>query len=132
MLETASQGTSLRKKTKTAVLADPFARKRKKHSDESDVDNKDFGVHGVNTDGKVGSRVDCPDNCNFRGFCDEGVCFCQPGFEGKKCQTATMKTKGTLNLTTTSTLAVVGISAAFLITYIALNIRRDSKKIVRV
>jgi len=102
LVQTASRGFSRRKGAMRGGFSRGSAgqlppRKPK----EQPVDNDDFGIHEVNEEGETGYVEECPDNCNFRGLCDDGLCFCQPGYEGKRCQTVIVTTDGTLSLTDT-------------------------------
>jgi len=80
---------------------DPFkqARHHQLSSTESDhPENKYFGVIEVNKAGKTGADTSCEDQCNFRGLCSEGVCYCQPGFYGETCHFEKKSGKGTHSL----------------------------------
>lgn len=46
----------------------------------------DFGMM-INTKGQTGFKSPCQDNCNFRGLCEAGTCYCQPGYTGTSCGT---------------------------------------------
>eukprot|EP00929_Paragymnodinium_shiwhaense_P038156 TRINITY_DN20213_c0_g1_i1.p1 TRINITY_DN20213_c0_g1~~TRINITY_DN20213_c0_g1_i1.p1 ORF type:complete len:621 (+),score=116.97 TRINITY_DN20213_c0_g1_i1:103-1965(+) len=82
---------------------------------DPDVDGKDFGVHSVNEDGMSGNVEECEDNCNFRGVCEGGLCYCQPGYEGKKCETFIVPTDGTLSLSTVCVASIVLIIVFFFV-----------------
>lgn len=56
----------------------------------------DFGVPSVAVV-KPGAAV-CKDNCHYKGLCDKGTCFCQPGRFGTTCESIRESTVGTFNL----------------------------------
>lgn len=57
------------------------------------IRTKSFGVPKPSD-----TAVDCPDKCNFRGLCEDGVCFCQPGYYGPSCGTMKESERNTLSL----------------------------------
>mmetsp|Transcript_15136 Transcript_15136/g.35474 ORF Transcript_15136/g.35474 Transcript_15136/m.35474 type:complete len:676 (-) Transcript_15136:68-2095(-) len=67
--------------------------------------NRDFGVETVNPGGHTGviNTNTCPESCNFRGICQDDICYCQPGFMGRACESARQSTVGTYS---------IGVSAA--------------------
>eukprot|EP00397_Hematodinium_sp_SG-2012_P004391 GEMP01004402.1.p1 GENE.GEMP01004402.1~~GEMP01004402.1.p1 ORF type:complete len:727 (+),score=118.99 GEMP01004402.1:606-2786(+) len=61
----------------------------------------DFGVTDVQERGAVGSvKSECEDNCNSRGFCVKGTCYCQPDHYGSTCNEVKHSKKGTVSLAT--------------------------------
>jgi len=70
-----------------------------KMNDVPPPSGEQFGIPEINDIGHTGVQVGkCDDNCNFRGVCREGECFCQPGFYGKKCGMVKTSEKGTVSL----------------------------------
>jgi len=92
---------------------------------------KDFGIPKVNTDGHIdGNGADsyCSDNCNWRGICDNSICYCQPGYFGQLCENQKVNSSGTLDIWTTLAVAGVALGGSFLITMIALLILYRKKR----
>lgn len=127
MLQTGAKGLrSSSSSSKTAARAHSgFHPARKVKS--GPVDNDDFGVHEVNEDGVDGPTTECPDSCNFRGLCEKEVCYCQPGFEGKKCQTVIVSTDGTLSLTTTLLIGAVVLGIFYMIGFYVMHQHTEQK-----
>jgi len=88
-----------------------------------------FGIPTVNDVGHTGVQVGkCDDNCNFRGVCQDGECFCQPGFYGKKCGMVKTSEKGTVSL---AVLLLIGGGCAvvsFSIMTLLLHLSMQSKR----
>jgi len=88
-----------------------------------------FGIPEVNDIGHTGVQIGkCDDNCNFRGVCQDGECFCQPGFYGKKCGMVKTSEKGTVSL---AVLLLVGGGCAvvsFSIMTLLLHLSMQSKR----
>jgi N-acetylneuraminic acid mutarotase len=88
-----------------------------------------FGIPDVNDVGHTGVQVGkCDDNCNFRGVCQDGECFCQPGFYGKKCGMVKTSEKGTVSL---AVLLLIGGGCAvvsFSIMTLLLHLSMQSKR----
>jgi len=91
-----------------------------------------FGVPEVNDIGHTGVQVGkCDDNCNFRGVCSDGKCFCQPGFYGKKCGMVKKSEKGTVSLTVLLLIgggcAIVSFSIMTLLLHLSLQSKRGKE-----
>jgi len=82
------------------------------------LSSKDFGVEGDNlpTKSKSDEKSGCQDNCNFRGLCEDGVCFCQPGYYGRTCDIVAESEKDTLSLVTCVFIAGAMGALSFLMT----------------
>lgn len=50
---------------------------------EAKVTVSDFGIETVAAPPSSGV---CKDNCHYKGLCDKGTCFCQPGRYGTTCE----------------------------------------------
>ncbi|CAJ1398529.1 unnamed protein product [Effrenium voratum] len=93
------------------------------------VSASDFGIDKVNEDGHVdAANPDCEDNCHWRGLCDAGVCFCQPGFSGRTCSIAKENTDGTVNIVYTGAMAGVGFLASLGTTLVLLQAQQRQKR----
>jgi len=87
-------------------------------------ENKDFGIEEVNSKGVTGIQEgECKekDNCNFRGICKDGTCYCQKNFYGPDCGTVRQKKTGTMDLGVTLAVAGACMSISFLMTLCFLN-----------
>ncbi|CAK9098456.1 unnamed protein product [Durusdinium trenchii] len=88
----------------------------------------DFGIH-VNEDGHEGeASPDCEDNCHWRGLCDAGVCYCQPGFSGRTCSVAKENTDGTISIVATGAMAGVSFLCSLGITMTLLYAQQKQKR----
>jgi len=90
-----------------------------------------FGIPEVNDIGHTGVQTGkCKDldNCNFHGVCQDGECFCQPGFYGKKCGMVKTSEKGTVSLAVL--LGIGGLCAviSFSIMTLLLYLSKQSKR----
>jgi len=88
-----------------------------------------FGIPAVNDIGHTGVQIGkCDDNCNFRGVCRDGECFCQPGFYGKKCGMVKTSEKGTVSLMVLLLIgggcAVVSFSIMTLLLHLSMQSKR--------
>jgi hypothetical protein len=88
-----------------------------------------FGIPAVNDIGHTGVQSSkCDDNCNFRGVCRDGECFCQPGFYGKKCGMVKTSEKGTVSLMVLLLIgggcAVVSFSMMTLLLHLSMQSKR--------
>lgn len=86
--------------------------------------NEDFGIEKVNEKGVTGIQEgECAElnNCNFRGICKDGTCYCQKNFYGPDCGTVREKKTGTLDLGMTLAIAGGCMTISFLMTLCFLN-----------
>lgn len=91
--------------------------------------NEDFGIDKVNDNGATGIlEAECEDNCNFRGVCKEGTCYCQPNYYGPTCGTVREKKTGTLSLGMTLMIAAGCVTCSFLATLAFLNWNESTKR----
>mmetsp|Transcript_31973 Transcript_31973/g.76650 ORF Transcript_31973/g.76650 Transcript_31973/m.76650 type:complete len:677 (+) Transcript_31973:36-2066(+) len=91
--------------------------------------NKDFGIYTNNTEIKPGvQKPECEDNCNYRGVCEEGVCYCEPGHYGKTCASVRHSKKGTISLTKVLIIGACCAGGALLVSLGALMIMERKKK----
>lgn len=80
-----------------------------------------FGIDKINENGHVAGGSDmplCKENCNFRGLCEKGTCFCQPGFSGDTCGVAREPVEGTLSIGATLAVAGAALGLAFIAAFI--------------
>eukprot|EP00392_Amoebophrya_sp_AT5.2_P004160 g4168.t1 len=88
-----------------------------------------FGVPGLNEEGSIGIVPSkCKKNCNFRGVCEAGTCYCQPGFSGKRCEKETLSKKGNYAMDEVGMVAVAVFLFFFLLTFTVLQYQEYSKK----
>merc|ERR1719375_1081681 len=88
--EKAQKGVSLAKSLGSAPI---------RGQKQAPPEIKDFGVDAVNEKGHTGIEApECPNNCGFRGVCDKGTCYCQPGYYGPYCGSVKDDQKGTVSL----------------------------------
>jgi len=94
-----------------------------------------FGIPEVNDIGHTGVQVGkCNhlDNCNFHGVCQDGKCYCQPGYYGKKCGTIKTSEKGTVSLAVLLGIgglcAVVSFSIMTLLLYLSKESKRQKER----
>eukprot|EP00933_Yihiella_yeosuensis_P079752 TRINITY_DN93164_c0_g1_i1.p1 TRINITY_DN93164_c0_g1~~TRINITY_DN93164_c0_g1_i1.p1 ORF type:complete len:634 (+),score=132.81 TRINITY_DN93164_c0_g1_i1:122-2023(+) len=94
------------------------------------VSTGDFGVAQVNKIGHLGEKdsVQCKDNCNWRGLCDGGVCFCQPGYSGGVCEIERVSNSGTLGLPVVLVLTGATLVGSCFSTFILLGCLNRSRK----
>jgi len=86
--------------------------------------NSDFGMDKVNPKGKLGiqsGQCTAKDNCNFRGICQDGVCYCQKNYYGPTCGTLREKKTGSVRLAAVGVIAVGCTLFSFLFTLFCLN-----------
>ena len=97
--------------------------------DIEEVNSKEFGVQSVNYKGTSGFEISsCSDDCNYRGVCAEGLCFCQPGFEGEACEIAQTSKEGTLNLFNVVAISGSCFSVSFIVAISLLCWRSGQKR----
>lgn len=95
-------------------------------------EKEDFGIEQVNPKGVSGIQEgECAElnNCNYRGICKNGECYCQKNWFGPDCNTQREKKTGTWDLGFTMMCAMGGGMFSFVITfcfhnYIALQRRQ--------
>lgn len=88
-----------------------------------------FGIAEINDIGHSGVQTgECEDNCNFRGVCKDGECYCQPGFYGKKCGLVKTSRKGTVSLWVLLTIGGVAGGISFTIMMLLLHLSMQSKR----
>mmetsp|Transcript_50308 Transcript_50308/g.78632 ORF Transcript_50308/g.78632 Transcript_50308/m.78632 type:complete len:646 (+) Transcript_50308:174-2111(+) len=88
-----------------------------------------FGIPELNPVGHAGVQdSDCDDNCNFRGVCSNGVCYCQPGYYGKKCGMVKTSETGTVSLTMLLTIGLACTAISFSIMTLLLHLSLQSKR----
>jgi len=78
-------------------------------------DIKHFGIWRLNDGASVARPVACPESCNFRGICREGVCFCQPGYCGESCDIRYSADKSSVSLGLLFSIAGIVLVSCFLI-----------------
>mmetsp|Transcript_82843 Transcript_82843/g.258683 ORF Transcript_82843/g.258683 Transcript_82843/m.258683 type:complete len:618 (-) Transcript_82843:112-1965(-) len=92
------------------------------------VTTEDFGVGDPSSNPKPSDMaIGCEDNCNFRGLCDAGVCYCQPGYYGPTCDTRKESQKDTLSLKTVLIIAGGCLLISFVIVLTLLNFQHQRK-----
>jgi hypothetical protein len=88
-----------------------------------------FGIPELNPVGHTGvQKSDCDDNCNFQGVCSGGVCYCQPGYYGKKCGMKKANEDGTVSLMMLLVIGGICAVVAFLIMTLLLHLSMQSKR----
>mmetsp|Transcript_4117 Transcript_4117/g.7543 ORF Transcript_4117/g.7543 Transcript_4117/m.7543 type:complete len:590 (+) Transcript_4117:56-1825(+) len=126
-----SQPISLRTRLENFLLVgsgqQPAASKHARAADP--ITTSDFGILKSNQDGHAGEDLspDCDDNCNWRGLCSGGVCYCQPGYSGRTCSIAKENTAGTLDLLTTVGLSGLGFVTSLGTTLSMLGAQKRAK-----
>lgn len=96
---------------------------------EQPVSTSDFGIARVNQDGHQGEgSLDCEDNCHWRGLCDAGVCYCQPGFSGRTCSVAKEHTDGTVSIAVTGAATGASFLSSLGITMVLLHAQQKQKR----
>lgn len=104
--------------------------KPKMPSAQSDQrDHTDFGIQELKEMGHIGaSPSDCDDNCHFRGVCEDGVCYCQPGFQGTTCGMVQESKSGTVSILVASIVAGSTLTISFILASILLFLSWQSKR----
>lgn len=92
-----------------------------------------FGVGAVSDDTKEVQaeekvEIECVDSCNFRGLCDGGACYCQPGFYGEYCQVTRDVGGGTISILVCVLICLVCFIVVFIATVIFMYIREKAKR----
>jgi hypothetical protein len=85
---------------------------------------KDFGMDKFNPKGKVGiqsGQCTDKDNCNFRGICKDGICYCQKNYYGPTCGTLREKQTGNVRMAAVLVIAVGCTLFSFMFTLCCLN-----------
>lgn len=127
LLRNAGTGISMSAEKRTHLSLDRHEVRPKSVGDVPE--GKDFGVQSINEYGHIGaSTSDCPDNCNFRGVCEDGECYCQPGFHGSDCGMVQESKKGTVNLLIAGIVAGATLGVAFTFASICLMLSWQSKR----
>jgi len=78
----------------------------------SSPDDFGFDMDGVDHS----PTLNCPDNCNFRGICQEDICYCQPGFYGEACENEKVSDKTTVSVPVTLAISGCVLAATALAT----------------
>mmetsp|Transcript_79248 Transcript_79248/g.232745 ORF Transcript_79248/g.232745 Transcript_79248/m.232745 type:complete len:714 (-) Transcript_79248:47-2188(-) len=96
------------------------------------VSTQDFGVGAASvsdspSDGADGS-ADCQDHCNFRGLCEQSVCYCQPGYYGPACGTEKESEKDTLSLKVVVLISGACLLVSFAILMAMLYVRQSRSR----
>lgn len=100
-----------------------------KQQEPASVSASDFGIERVNQEGHQGEdSLDCEDNCHWRGLCDAGVCYCQPGFSGRTCSVAKEITEGTVSIVVTGAAAGGSFLCSLGITMLLLHAQQRQKR----
>jgi hypothetical protein len=94
---------------------------------KKDSEDEDFGVTH-NKDGSMGIVQECPKSCSFRGMCEDGVCYCQPGFFGDTCEASNLSQGDTLELTQVAFFCLVTGCMAGGATFVFLTVRSLQKQ----
>lgn len=94
------------------------------------ITTADFGIAKANEDGHAGENLspDCEDFCNWRGLCEAGVCYCQPGFSGRTCSNAKENTEVTVNILGTGLFVGSGFVASMATTLAMLSAQKGQKR----
>jgi len=87
---------------------------------------KGFGIDAVAE--ADSSDLDCEDNCHWRGLCEAGTCYCQPGYSGKSCAQEKEQTSGTISVLVTGILAGATLILSLLTSIVLLNMRSRAKR----
>lgn len=107
----------------------PFQSVNKNDFSVAPPKNEDFGIQAVNANGHTGNiEGECEDNCNFRGICDAGVCYCQMGFYGKLCGHKATGSDDSVSLMRTSLVCGAAFAVAFVLMSILLMVHQHGKK----
>eukprot|EP00928_Gymnodinium_smaydae_P057146 TRINITY_DN40421_c0_g1_i1.p1 TRINITY_DN40421_c0_g1~~TRINITY_DN40421_c0_g1_i1.p1 ORF type:complete len:635 (+),score=81.80 TRINITY_DN40421_c0_g1_i1:41-1945(+) len=117
---------------KRLALLDPFARAHhassKSSSEQAPPVIRDFGVQHLNSNGRSGFQAACPEACNFRGLCDSGVCYCQPGFHGETCGRRQESSRGSVTLVVGLGIAAACFVVSFLVMMIPVHLNAKHKQ----
>lgn len=92
--------------------------------DEPPPATSDFGMDKFNPKGKIGiqsGQCTHKDNCNFRGICKDGICYCQKNYYGPTCGTLREKKTGTVRLAAVLVIALSCTLFSFMCTLCCLN-----------
>jgi hypothetical protein len=96
---------------------------------EEEITGEQFGIANINDIGHTGVQVgECEDNCNFRGVCSNGECFCQPGYYGKQCQLKKTSEKGTVSLMVLLLIGGACAAVSFIMMLTLLHLSLQSKR----
>jgi hypothetical protein len=85
---------------------------------------EDFGMDNFNPNGQIGMQTgQCSkkDNCNYRGICKDGICYCQKNYYGPTCSTLRQNKKGSVRLAAVALIAVGCTLSSFIFTLCFLN-----------
>lgn len=78
--------------------------------------NKDFGIDHINDGGHTGMNPgECDENCDFRGVCHGGVCYCQPRFHGPACDMAIVDRENTFGIEMVPIVLGISVAVSFVI-----------------
>jgi len=87
----------------------------------------DFGIDRLTKNGHEGAiKSKCKDNCNSKGYCEEGVCFCQPGHYGDTC--SEVKKTGAVSLGAMGICLTVTLLLSLACTFSALQYMARQKR----
>jgi len=114
------------------TLIDPFATAHhaaeRASSKGRPPTNRDFGIQTIYDAGIEESGPQCVDNCNFRGLCGQGICYCQPGYYGEHCETMKDSGEGSQSLVTVIAISVVCFVCSLGATLVLLKWNASSKR----
>lgn len=101
----------------------------RKGNESAPASPKDFGIAKIN-DGRIGQAgaPDCKDSCNWRGLCDAGACYCQPGFTGETCGEEQVPDEAKVSLLKVMGFAGFCFIFSLLATTFLLSVRARSKR----
>jgi len=87
----------------------------------------DFGIDKLETDGEMGAiSYKCKDNCHSMGYCEKGVCYCQPGHYGNTCNE--VKMEGPVGLGMMGACLGASLLLAITITHVLLHYNNRQKR----
>lgn len=92
--------------------------------DAQEPSKTEFGMDKANPKGKIGmqsGQCSKKDNCNYRGICKDGICYCQKNYYGPTCGTLRENKKGTIRLAAVALIAVGCTLFSFIFTLCFLN-----------
>lgn len=110
--------------------ANPFANSQGAEGEHfRKPENRDFGIHNVNeAAGHTGSiESNCPDNCNFRGICQDGICYCQTSYNGKSCGAKMLSQAGTWGVWATVRAAGGAMAVSFCVASVLCILHKRNK-----
>ncbi|CEL93722.1 unnamed protein product [Vitrella brassicaformis CCMP3155] len=81
----------------------------------------EFGIYKQGKQLKVGESG-CKHNCNDRGICKDGVCYCEPGYHGIACAAEDLVTKKSVPLTWAVAIAVSALVVSMIVTATCIQI----------